>query len=99
MEILRILLGESLVELLDFVQQDLQLVIWWQDGHSVLEGRGKERQKLTVVTAGDDLRPLQTNSNIPVHVTDFLKKHIMWKSSIKFMAPCKELNIDKDFEA
>lgn len=39
---LRVLLGECLVELLDVVQQNLQLVYWWQNGHS---GWGKRRKK------------------------------------------------------
>lgn len=35
---LRILLGESLVELFDFIQEDLQLVGRWQNGHSEMVG-------------------------------------------------------------
>lgn len=35
---LRILLGESLVELFDFIEEDLQLVGRWQDGHSEMVG-------------------------------------------------------------
>lgn len=39
---LGILLGEFLMELLHFVQQDLQLICRWQDGHS---GQAGEEQK------------------------------------------------------
>lgn len=34
---LGVLLGEPLVELLHFAQEDLQLVSGWQDGHPVQE--------------------------------------------------------------
>lgn len=47
MEILRILLCEFLVELLDFVQQNLQLVCRWQDGHS---GRERAKKKFFTLT-------------------------------------------------
>lgn len=43
---LRILLSELLVELLDFGQQDLQLVFWWQDGHSGREKAKKRKTKM-----------------------------------------------------
>lgn len=47
------------MELLYFVQQDLQLVCWWQDGHSGT-GRGKKDKtkfnfELTDVRAADAL--------------------------------------------
>ena len=53
--VLRILLCEFQMELLDFVQQDLQLVCRWQDGHSG-RARAERRQaiinwELIVVTA------------------------------------------------
>lgn len=46
---LRILLGESLVELFDFIEEDLQLVGRWQDGHSGQEEQRKGKHKLTLV--------------------------------------------------
>lgn len=48
MENLRILLGEILVELFDFIQQDLKLVSRRQDGHS---GRRQSREDVMQVDA------------------------------------------------
>lgn len=58
---LRILLGESLVELFDFIQEDLQLVGRWQDGHSGQEGQRKGRHKL--IQQMTQLRVLWTSEN------------------------------------
>lgn len=42
---LGVLLGEFLMELPQFAQEDLQFVCWWQDGHPGQKKGGEKKRK------------------------------------------------------